>query len=106
MPLSILTALCNRQHYPFTELFHHSKTVALHPLNSTPNPDFHPVPSEHCSVWFLVFVFLGPHPRHMEVPRLGGLIGAVAAGLHHSHANAGSKLCLQPTPQLRVMPDI
>ena len=21
---------------------------------------------------FLVFVFLGPHPQHMEVPRLGG----------------------------------
>ena len=26
----------------------------------------------------------------MEVPRLGGPIGAVAAGLHHSHGNAGS----------------
>ena len=29
-----------------------------------------------------------------------GLIGAVAAGLHQSHSNAGSELCLQPTPQL------
>ena len=36
--------------------------------------------------FFLVFVsFLGPHPRHVEVPRLGGRIGAVATGLRHSH---------------------
>ena len=27
-------------------------------------------------------------------------IGAAAAGLHHSHSNAGSELHLQPTPQL------
>ena len=35
--------------------------------------------------------FLGPHVGHMEVPRLGGLIGATAAGLHHSHSNSRSK---------------
>ena len=29
-----------------------------------------------------------------------GQIGAVAAGLHHSHSNAGSKPSLWPTPQL------
>ena len=29
-----------------------------------------------------------------------GLIGATAAGPRHSHSNEGSKLCLQPTPQL------
>ena len=29
-----------------------------------------------------------------------GLIRAVAAGLHHSHSNAGSKPNLPPTPQL------
>ena len=29
---------------------------------------------------FLSFVFLGPHPRHMEVPRLGVRIRATAAG--------------------------
>ena len=34
----------------------------------------------------------------MEVPRLGS-IRAVAAGLHHSHSNAGSKPHLQPTPR-------
>ena len=34
-----------------------------------------------------------------------GLIGALAAGLHHSHSNATSKPSLQPTPQLTAMPD-
>ena len=34
-----------------------------------------------------------------------GLIGAVAAGLHQSHNNAGSELRLQPTPQLTATPD-
>ena len=34
-----------------------------------------------------------------------GRIGAVAAGLCHSHSNAGSEPCLQPTPQLRATPD-
>ena len=34
-----------------------------------------------------------------------GLIGAVAAGLRQSHSNAGSKPHLQPTPQVKAMPD-
>ena len=34
-----------------------------------------------------------------------GLIEVTAAGLHHSHSNAGSELCLQPTPQPMVTPD-
>ena len=34
-----------------------------------------------------------------------GQIGAVATSLHHSHSNAGSKLCLQHTPQLMAMLD-
>ena len=33
-----------------------------------------------------------------------GLIGAAAAGLHHSHSNVGSKFRQQPTPQLPLMP--
>ena len=33
---------------------------------------------------FLLFIFLGPHPQHMEVRRARGWIGAVADGLHHS----------------------
>ncbi|RKM63539.1 hypothetical protein C0984_19550, partial [Clostridioides difficile] len=34
-----------------------------------------------------------------------GLIGAIAAGLHHSHSNTGSEPHLQPTPQLTATPD-
>ena len=43
------------------------------------------------------FFFLRPHLQHMEIPRLGVKCG-VAAGLHHSHSNVGSELCLRPTP--------
>ena len=50
-------------------------------------------------IYFLLFVFLVPHPQHMEVPRLGGRIRAIVAGLRHSHINTGSEPCLQPTPQ-------
>ena len=34
-----------------------------------------------------------------------GAIGAVATGLGQSHRNVGSKLHLQPTPQLTAPPD-
>ena len=34
-----------------------------------------------------------------------GLTGDTTASLHQSHSNAGSKQCLQPTPQLTAMPD-
>ena len=43
---------------------------------------------------FFFFVFLsfpGPLPWHMEVLRLGVLMGAVAAGLRQSHSNVGSE---------------
>ena len=49
-------------------------------------------------LFLFLFCFLGPHPRHMEVPRSGGWIRVAAAGLHHSRSNAGSKLHLGPTP--------
>ena len=54
---------------------------------------------------FFSFVFLGPHPRHLEVPRLGVQSELRLPGLHHRHSNARSKLCLQPTPHLTAMPD-
>ena len=54
------------------------------------------------SLFFFFLSFLGLLPWYMEVPRLGGLIGAVAAGLHHS--NTGSEPRLRPTPQLTAMP--
>ena len=34
------------------------------------------------------------------------LIRTVAASLHHSHSNSGSKLCLWPMPQLTAMLDL
>ena len=34
-----------------------------------------------------------------------GQIGALAAGLHHSHSNVGSEPCLRPTLQLMAMLD-
>ena len=40
---------------------------------------------------FFFFFFLGSNLCHVEVPWLGGLIRAAAAGLHHSHGKAGSK---------------
>ena len=33
-----------------------------------------------------------------------GQTGASAAGLHHSHSNARSKLCLRTIPQLMATP--
>ena len=44
---------------------------------------------------FFFFYFLGLHPRHMEVPKLGGQTGAAPAGLRHSHSNSGSEPGLQ-----------
>ena len=40
--------------------------------------------------YFLSLVLLWPRLRHMEVPRLGGLIRTTAAGVLHSHSNARS----------------
>ena len=57
-----------------------------------------------CFLFFVCFVFLGPHLWHMEVPARG-LIRAVAASLCHSHSNAGSELRLQPTSQLTATLD-
>ena len=48
---------------------------------------------------FFVFFFRGA-PGASRSSWIRGQIGAAAAGLYHSHGNAGSKPCLQPTPQL------
>ena len=56
-----------------------------------------------CS-FFLFFHFLGLHPRHMNVPRLG-LIRHTAASLCHSHSNAGSEPHQRSTPRLTAIPD-
>ena len=51
---------------------------------------------------FFVFVFclFRATPATYESSQVRGRIGATAAGLHHSHSNMGSELCLRPTLQL------
>ena len=49
-------------------------------------------------VLFCIFVLLGLHLRHMEVPRLGVEL-ATAASLYHSHSNSRSEPCLPPALQ-------
>ena len=59
-------------------------------------------------LFFFFFFFFSPF-RAAPVPygssQARGLIGATPAILPHSHSNTGSKLHLQPTPQLTTMPD-
>ena len=52
-------------------------------------------PQVHQTVFCFCFCFLsflGPHQWHMELPRLGGPIRAVAAGLQYSHSNSRSSI--------------
>ena len=60
-----------------------------------------------CVYLFFFFLKAAPPPRPAAYggARARGLIGAIAAGLHHSHGNATSKPRLQPIPQLRATPD-
>ena len=58
-------------------------------------------------ILFFFFVFLGPHPQHMQVPGLGveqelQLLSYATA----TDSNARSELRLQPIPQLMAMPDL
>ena len=51
---------------------------------------------------FCLFVcFLGPHPRHMEIPRLGSNLSCSCWPM----LNVGSEPHLPPTPQLMATPD-
>ena len=52
----------------------------------------------------LLFLFRAA-PVAYGVSQARGQIGAVAAGLYHSHSNVRSKLRLRPIPQLTAMPD-
>ena len=60
---------------------------------------------EFCKEPFFFFLSFRATPAAYGGSQSRGLIGAVAAGLHHSHSNAGSELRLQPTLQLTAMPD-
>ena len=68
----------------------------------------HPIDKKLCSTVFWFF-FSSAFSRAALSAYGGsqarGLIGAIAAGLPHSHSNLGSKLHLQPTPQLTATQD-
>ena len=51
------------------------------------------------------FFFLGPHPQHMEGPRLGVESGLQLPAYTTAAATMGSKPHLRPTPQLTAMLD-
>ena len=55
--------------------------------------------------FFFFFAFSRAEPTAYGGSQARGPTGAVAAGLHHSHSNAGSELRLRPTPQLTAMLD-
>ena len=61
---------------------------------------------------FFLLCFLGPHLKHVAVPRLGFQselqppAWATATSLSHSHSNARSEPSLQTTPQLTATPDL
>ena len=54
---------------------------------------------------FFVFCLFRAAPAAYGSSQARGLIGAVAAGLRHSHSNDRSKPHLRPTPQLTATPD-
>ena len=56
--------------------------------------------------FFFVFCPFRAAPAEYGGSQARGRIGAVAAGLHHSHRNIRSELHLQPTPQLTATPDL
>ena len=61
---------------------------------------------ENYKILFFFFLAISwPTPTAYEGSQDRGRIGAVAAGLRHSHSNAGFEPCLQPTPQLTATPD-
>ena len=56
-------------------------------------------------IFLFVCFFSRAAPEACGGSQASGRIRAVAAGLHHSHSNAGSKPRLRPTPQLMATPD-
>ena len=54
--------------------------------------------------FFCLFASSRAAPAAYGGSQARGLIGAVDAGLHQSHSNGGSELCLQPTPQPMATP--
>ena len=54
--------------------------------------------------FFFSLLFRAPPTAYVGF-QARGPIGAVAAGLHHSHSKARSELHLRPSPQLRATSD-
>ena len=59
----------------------------------------------HFFFLFCLFAFSRAAPMAYGGSQTRGIIGAVAAGLHHSHSNVGSEPRLWPTPQLTATQD-
>ena len=55
--------------------------------------------------FFGLFAFSGATAAAHGGSQARGPIGAIAAGLHHSHRNTRSKPHLRPTPQFTATPD-
>ena len=58
-----------------------------------------------CPSGLFYFCLFRAAPTAYGGSQASGWIRAVAASLHYSHSNAGSKPCLWRTPQLTAMPD-
>ena len=56
-------------------------------------------------VFFRLFAISWAAPVAYGGSQVRGRIGAIAAGLHHSHSSARSKPRLRPTPQLTAKSD-
>ena len=59
----------------------------------------------HNFFFFCLFAVSRAAPTAYAGSQARGRIGAVAAGLHQSHSNAGFEPRLQPTPQLMATLD-
>ena len=56
-------------------------------------------------VFIFIFLLFRATPAAYRGFQAKGQVRAIAAGLHHSHSNSGSKPRLRPTPQLTATPD-
>ena len=62
-------------------------------------------PQLQINLFFGLFCLFRAVPMACGGSQARGQMGDGAFGLHHSHSGSGSKLHLQPTPQLMASPD-
>ena len=82
---------------------HHLGFLFPSSVFTSSNPSYSPTSITYFCVFFFFPGFLGPHLRHMEVPRLGVESRDAAASLCHSHVRHEPHLWL--TPQLTATQD-